>query len=55
MVPASGGNLDEARATLERAVTMDSTDELAAENLRICRTHHGMRKASRVTHRRHGT
>ena len=49
------GIIDEARATLERAVAMDSTDELAAENLRICRTHPGMRKASRVTHRSQGT
>ncbi len=49
------GIIDEARATLERAVAMDPTDELAAENLRICRTHPGMRKASRVTHRRQAT
>jgi Flp pilus assembly protein TadD len=34
------GIIDEARATLERAVAMDPTDELAAENLRICRTPH---------------
>lgn len=49
------GIIDEARATLERAVAMDPTDELAAENLRICRTHPGMRKASRVTHRGQAT
>lgn len=30
------GVIDEARAVLERAVAMDPTDELAAENLRIC-------------------
>ncbi len=30
------GNLAEARSTLERAVGMNPTDELAGENLRIC-------------------
>jgi len=49
------GIIDEARAILERAVAMDPTDELARENLRICRTNPGMPKALRVTHRRQGT
>jgi tetratricopeptide (TPR) repeat protein len=49
------GVIGEARAILERAVAMDPTDELARENLRICRTHPGMPKAPRVTHRRQGT
>jgi len=49
------GTFDEARATLERAVAMDPTDKLAEENLRICLAHPGLRKASRVTHRREGT
>jgi Flp pilus assembly protein TadD len=30
------GALQEARVMLERAVAMDSSDELARENLRIC-------------------
>lgn len=30
------GNIEEARSMLERAVAMDKTDSLAAENLRIC-------------------
>ena len=30
------GRLVQARETLERAVSMDPTDELAAENLRLC-------------------
>lgn len=32
-----GGQLGEARQVLERAVAMNPSDELAAENLRICR------------------
>jgi hypothetical protein len=28
--------MEEARTVLERAVAMDKTDKLAAENLRIC-------------------
>jgi protein O-GlcNAc transferase len=31
------GRLEEAEATLERAVALDPTDELARENLRLCR------------------
>jgi Flp pilus assembly protein TadD len=30
------GKIDEARPVLERAVAMDPTDALAAENVRIC-------------------
>lgn len=40
------GRIREARSTLERAVAMDPSDKLAAENLRINRSSSGERKPS---------
>jgi len=37
------GRVEEARSVLERAVAMDKTDKLAAENLRICMHDHRRR------------
>ncbi len=46
------GVIDQARAVLERAVAMDPTDELAAENLRICSNHPKARGRSSGVDRR---
>jgi Flp pilus assembly protein TadD len=42
------GRFVEARETLERAVSMDPTDELAAENLRLCMREIAGRKSGKA-------
>ena len=42
------GRFEQARETLERAVSMDPTDELAAENLRLCMREIAGRKSGKA-------
>jgi Flp pilus assembly protein TadD len=44
------GRLQQARETLDRAVSMDPSDELAKENLRFCRQQIARRKSDEDVH-----